>query len=1175
MRRSTDIVIRIRGASDANCLRFPVEAQIDGSGLWQGESVFDFDKLDLGKLSKRGYGILLGQQLMNPGICRALDFAGAGQGKAVSIRLSILEEPSTARLRGIRWERMYLQTGSEPWPVAISPSIFFSRYIPDERPDSEPPADNVFNLLMAIANPSDLDENKLIDVEQEIRTLLGEFEGLVPTARFRLKVMPGRTPLSDDLKKKLSDADWQVIQGNSTLENIRDALNGRQARCHALHMICHGQYDREKEVGKLYLEDEAGALIEVQDYQMQSWIHPRLQLMVFQACRTAAPPPAEAPPFAGLAPRMVKFGVPAVIAMQDYVQMSDAREFSAGFYRALLRDGYVDTAVNEGRRAIPNAVERQDSTIPALFLRIKDGLLWRADPVRAYVLETTQSIDLAPPFPLKAVQHRAGLNYDPAIGPDGPLYDLNSRLDDLVSRAQVTCLTGPSGFDKSGQMRREFQKLAARYLKGIGLDPAPYIVNIADLARWARFRMDATPGDLQQGLQAVASGAAMPAELEGRAFVFLLNMDDRDGDLAASAMKDGLGALNQMLDRFPDSRAMVVCNEGVLGQLKNLGLNVEVLVVRPMEWHEVSGFLLDAGQDKLVNEIRKRQLMDIAGAPWMLTELQKLAHRDRFPGSRAEALSMIASSYLSDVDTRKAPRTCADLSLEAMAWRVQWERTPLLDNSSVLNILYEVRDRRDFRVGDLRDELVKCGIVAPTGGESLIFQFRALQSYYAARRLQNSPNLPALLEDITATLGRYSRMRHWEDVLIILAGLQQSTADCLQLLQALLAGSSMSEGEQIFLAARMYVEMADPNLQDEKVVGQIVDTLAWRSRPDVPRPHSDRRQAVECLGAMCHPASIPHLISLAVERFQINGLGPRPEPGFDHSSVRLLAVKGLFFQHEKTLEYLRDINSGKPPEVAAGFNEVVQAWIRLANDDPSAMKIVLDRDDPTFSPIAAFAIGQAKRDIGRKMLREAYFDGGTPDRIRQRNPDVMWALTEVLSQQDAAWLEDQVIDHWLEAENPPKPDKQLCYLIQKLGVLSPGSRAQEYLESCLAEKVYNAQGRALRALSKLKQPELNAWIRPLSEAIVQGDWTAALAMGKLGLTSVPEKDDAWKMQQATLEILRDIGNEHSLDVVRAARMSNNELVLSELSFQVAEEIYWRLSGGLVKESFGKSTAAGK
>src|SRR4029450_974013 len=84
--------------------------------------------------------------------------------------------------------------------------------------------------------------------------------------------------------------------------------------------------------------------------------------------------------------RLVHLGVPAVVAMQDYVAMDDARLFAAAFYRSLLQSGLVDVAVNEGRQAIFRKTKHDNLSIPALFMRLKGGLLWRPDPLRSAVV---------------------------------------------------------------------------------------------------------------------------------------------------------------------------------------------------------------------------------------------------------------------------------------------------------------------------------------------------------------------------------------------------------------------------------------------------------------------------------------------------------------------------------------------------------------------------------------------------------------------------------------------------------------------------------------------------------------------------------------------------------------------------------------------------------------------
>jgi hypothetical protein len=91
----TNVLIRIRGATKDAPTRYPVEAQIDGSGLWKGESEFDFSKLDVGAQTKQQYGSELARQLLNPSVTRALEQAGLGQHGAVRLRLLVDDDIST------------------------------------------------------------------------------------------------------------------------------------------------------------------------------------------------------------------------------------------------------------------------------------------------------------------------------------------------------------------------------------------------------------------------------------------------------------------------------------------------------------------------------------------------------------------------------------------------------------------------------------------------------------------------------------------------------------------------------------------------------------------------------------------------------------------------------------------------------------------------------------------------------------------------------------------------------------------------------------------------------------------------------------------------------------------------------------------------------------------------
>jgi hypothetical protein len=1167
----TDVLIRIRGAKQDDPSLFPVEAQIDGSGSWRGESPFDFSKLDPGKQTKEEYGAALGKQLLNASVARALEQAGVGQGKPVRVRLLVDEEVSAPHW--IRWERMFLRVGGANWQVSISPEIPFSRYIPDERQDLDPPADNAFRLLFAVANPRDLGEAQRIDVAAEVSGLLDEFERAVPTTRFRIVIMPGKSGLPDEVKERLKRANWGLAEEATSLDNVSEWLH-RDGGYHGLHIICHGNFNPAAGSGVLFLEDAGGATAKAKDYELQAWIHPKLQLMVFQACKSGALVPEGEPPFVGIAPKMVRSGVPAVVAMQDFILMTDARAFSAAFYRALLRDGYVDVAVNEGRMAIPNSVERVDSTIPALFMRLKGGRLWRPDPVRQEVWDTREHLtELPKPLPLRVVQHVRGLDFDPSLGPDGPLYDANDRINELVDTNWLTCITGPAGFDRAALLHLQYKRLADKYLDA-GDPEAPFLLAWSELADWGRFRSGSTPGDVRGNMQAIAGRRAPPPELAGRRFVFLI---ESDRDLTEQSDTQAVETMLQLLKSFPGSRAVLVYDEASLDVLKeklasgdqdngSIGA-VALLVVQRMEWPDLKRFLIADNEAALAQAIEDRHLSDIANAPWILSRLRDFAEVGRYPVNRADALGLIASSYLVTFDTRSAPRGCAEQALEKIAWRLQWDRMRSMDSDTLLSILAEVRDRRDFRLGDLREGLVRCQILAPSGEEAIRFGYRALQSYFAARYIQKSPRKLDLLEDITATLGRYSRVRHWEQVLIGLAGLQQTLDDRVRLLQTIVAGSTLAEGEQVFLAVRMFIEMVgrkdprtdritaefDPALMNDKVVRQILDTLVWRSRPDIPRPYADRKQAIDRLGQMRHPDAIRHLVGISVDRFPTGDGGAMQ---FDNSGMRMVAANGLLLQLDTTLAYVEQ----ERPEL----HVLVDGCKGLLKGEMQPMLEILNSGDEAFSPVAAFALAVLGMEAAGPPLLECFWKLLASADASDHN-EMLWAVTEVFSRQEARWLYDQVIGPWMKAS--PAPDRRLCYLIQKYGQAPEGSGIREYLERAMRQGDPKAQDRALRAYSKLNDADAKQWLVELCYQIVRGDWDALIRSEHIGFQKKLEGHDAWRMQQAALEVLRDVGSEEAIEVIRDSRLKMDS-VLFQLSFQVGEQIYWRLSGGLAQESYG-------
>jgi hypothetical protein len=547
----------------------------------------------------------------------------------------------------------------------------------------------------------------------------------------------------------------------------------------------------------------------------------------------------------------------------------------------------------------------------------------------------------------------------------------------------------------------------------------------------------------------------MPAELQGRTFIFLIEADQ---DLSNEANDQAVNTLLRLLKAFEGSRALMVYEQTAMSNLTERlaesighqpGLHetyadpaeagrVQVLVVRPMEWPEVKRFLIDEKATELANIIEACQLDDLASAPWIFARLRQFAQLSRFPTNRADALNLIASSYLLRFDTQRAPRGCAEEVLERIAWQIQSTRRHRLPYSELNTILAEVRGSHEYRLSELRDELIRCNILATSGEEDVRLSYKALQAYYVARYLQRAPT--AQLEDISATLGRYSRMRQWEEVFITLAGMQKTFEDRLRLLHVVLAGSSLVEGEQAFLAARMYVEMADcrwnpvtrdhvrafdKDLTQSKVVRQILDALIWRSRPDLPRPYADRRQAVQRLAEMHHPDAIQHLVALAVDQFPVVTLGddygtPRGENRkFDVSRIRLIAVNGLLLQMTNTEDY---VQSDRPE-----LMHIIDAWKQLLRGNTAPLQRILEANDPATSPIAAFGLADAGMHIAEPLLLNTYFYFERNGQVQRPDGELLWAITEIFARQNADWLRDQVIMRWLQRN--PMPNRRLCYLI--------------------------------------------------------------------------------------------------------------------------------------------------
>ena len=369
------------------------------------------------------------------------------------------------------------------------------------------------------------------------------------------------------------------------------------------------------------------------------------------------------------------------------------------------------------------------------------------------------------------------------------------------------------------------------------------------------------------------------------------------------------------------------------------------------------------------------------------------------------------------------------------------------------------------------------------------------------------------------------------------------------------------EGEQLFLAVRCYQEVvAERGHKDDlaEVVEQMVDTLIWRSSWDAYRPYADRRKALDSLVALapvCGPDHlereiIPHLVALACDPRQ--PLAEKPEDNqYDWCGIRQGAVNGLARVYAQTTAYV----TANRPDLA----EPLQAWWDL-QQNPEATKKLLFRDDPRVSVIAAFGLADSPRDEDRDMLVEAY--------ECVRNADVKWGIVNALSSSEASWVQRKVVRPWMrriasaDGSSDDLRAAHTCYLIQKSSLAAPDARA--FLGRCLRTGSPSLQGRALRAFGKLHDADIEQWLRPLCEQLASGD---ADRIDAARMVTTQDEVSKPALHRAALETLRDVGDAGSIEIVRRARSRNpGDHELRQLSFQVAEEMYWRLTGGLDSET---------
>jgi CHAT domain len=264
------------------------------------------------------------------------------------VELSFRGDAAAERLASLPWEFLYrpdtpVHAG---YFLSVKPQLVLSRYLPlDVGVDAMAPADPPLRILATAAKPEDL------GIVREAPTL--------------------------EAIARLPMATVEVLE-EPTFDRFLEAVE--RFRPHVVHVIAHGRYDEAEQEGAIALVDDAGYAAWVPDsqfadgFEQTGWTPHVVNL---HACEGATVDFGAA--FAGLAPKLIRSKVQAVVAMQYPVTNRVANAFSTSFYDELGAGRPVDAAVQTARfritATVPSSVNTGEFGIPVLYMRSSDAVL--------------------------------------------------------------------------------------------------------------------------------------------------------------------------------------------------------------------------------------------------------------------------------------------------------------------------------------------------------------------------------------------------------------------------------------------------------------------------------------------------------------------------------------------------------------------------------------------------------------------------------------------------------------------------------------------------------------------------------------------------------------------------------------------------------------------------------
>jgi hypothetical protein len=311
---------------------------------------------DLVALGKTLAGMLL------PGGVREMllaSLARLGPREGLRLRL-VLDDP---RLANIPWEYTYLPAGFEeaaPYGfLALDPRISIVRHESLPMAPASPRSELPLKLVVGMASPRGMPKLDLQAERQGIEAALTGVDGVEVTYIDAL-----------------------------TVGLLEDACQG----AHIFHFAGHGAFfwERGDEAfgsGVVFLSGEDGGKVPFPVHNLALALRGAgVRVAFLGGCETGRRDGVN--PWSGVAPAMMRAGLPAAVGMQYSVYDRTAIAFTRRFYRALASGLSLDEAVTLGRLGMytEEGEAGVDWGVPVLYLRSSDGLLF-PEATHDYALE--------------------------------------------------------------------------------------------------------------------------------------------------------------------------------------------------------------------------------------------------------------------------------------------------------------------------------------------------------------------------------------------------------------------------------------------------------------------------------------------------------------------------------------------------------------------------------------------------------------------------------------------------------------------------------------------------------------------------------------------------------------------------------------------------------------------